>query len=190
LRIPLKVDRGNVVINVWDGGNILASSTVLHPLETSPIISQGLSTIEVPFVSDGSQSVVVEFAHEGKRSVTTVFEIGSIELFNVGRSSLTWTRYPRAIIHVAQSFFLSAWILPLTFVGVVLLFAAGQKRFLLILALAPLYYICTQSMLHTEYRYVMAIQYCLFAWAAATMYWAGAHIVRLVTQTVSLRGSQ
>lgn len=187
-RIPIKVDQGNVVIKVKDGGgNILASSTVLRPLENSPIISRGLSTVGVPFVSDGSQNVVLEFANEGNRPVATVFEIGTIELFNLGPSSFTWIRYPRAIIHLAQTFFLSAWILPLAFAGVVLLLAAGQKRFLLILALVPLYYICTQSMLHTEYRYVMAIQYCLFACVAATLYWAARNGFRLIERAVRSR---
>jgi len=182
LRIPIRVDQGNVVINVRDAvGTVLASSTVLHPLETSPIISPGLATVVVPFLSDDSQNVVIEFANEGRRSVTTAFETGSIELFKLGPSSLNWTKYPRAIVHLAQTFFLSAWVLPLAIVGVVLLLGVGQKRFLLILALVPLYYICTQSMLHTEYRYVMAIQYCLFASVAAAIYWVGANAVRLVT---------
>ncbi|MCU1267010.1 MAG: hypothetical protein JWM21_3328 [Acidobacteria bacterium] len=187
-RVPVRVDQGNLVVTVLPSnqGPALASSPVLHALESSTILAQPTSILEVPFVNHDADSVLLVLSNDGKRPVKTVAQIGRMELFRLGKSSLFWTTYPRVIIHFLQRFFLSAWVLPLALAGVFLLWAARQGRPLLILLAIPLYYVCAQSFLHTEYRYVMAIQYSLFMLVAATLYWLSILITRLI-RTRSLR---
>jgi hypothetical protein len=60
-----------------------------------------------------------------------------------------------------------------------LLLLAGRKRTVLILLAVPLYYMCFQSLFHTEYRYVMALQPLLFVMVAVALYSFGTVLLRL-----------
>jgi peptidoglycan/LPS O-acetylase OafA/YrhL len=60
----------------------------------------------------------------------------------------------------------TAIFLPLVLIGAGLLVHRRQFRSLAILLAVPFYYFCTQSALHTEYRYVLVIHYFLFVLAA------------------------
>jgi hypothetical protein len=113
----------------------------------------------------------VLLSNEGKRPVETRAAIGSMQLFKLGPSALGWTRYPRLVIHAVQSLFITAWLLPFAAIGMLFLITAGQGRYSLLLLAIPLYYFSAQSLLHTEYRYVMAIQYSLFVFVAVAFYW-------------------
>jgi len=84
-----------------------------------------------------------------------------------------WTRVPRALVASVQRLFITAVFLPLYVAGFVLLWRAGRRRALVLLLAVPVYYLCVQSALHTEYRYVMAMHYFLFVLAAASLYGAG-----------------
>jgi hypothetical protein len=125
-------------------------------------------------------------SNNGSRPAQTSAQIGRLELFRLGTASLLWTRFFRVIVHVAQQFFLTAWVLPLALIGMLLLKVAGHDRSLIILLAIPFYYLVAQSFLHTEYRYVMAIQHSLFVLAAATLYWLGTTLWRLI-RSPSLR---
>ena len=177
-RMPVRLDRGNLVISILNQGEVLSTSPVLHPLETSAIIEPQDFMLEVPFVNREAGEVLVVLSNEGKRPVETHAQAGKLELFRLGASSLNWTKYVRFVIHAGQSLFLTALILPIAVLGLLLLLAAGQDRFLLVLLTVPAYYFCTQSFLHTEYRYVMAIQYSLFVLAAAALYWLTTTAIR------------
>jgi hypothetical protein len=83
-------------------------------------------------------------------------------------------RYPRALLRVAQKFFLTAWMLPLAFLGIALLIVRKRYRVVAILLTVPLYYMCVQSVLHTEYRYVLAIHYFLYIAVAVAICWLSA----------------
>jgi 4-amino-4-deoxy-L-arabinose transferase-like glycosyltransferase len=69
-----------------------------------------------------------------------------------------------------QKLFITAIFLPLVLIGAGIL--VHQRRFqnLAILLVVPCYYFCTQSALHTEYRYVLVIHYFLFVLAAVAVY--------------------
>ena len=82
-----------------------------------------------------------------------------------------WTRPPRLAVRAAQRLFITAVFLPLYVLGLVLLARARSRRALAALVAVPLYYLCVQSALHTEYRYVLAIHYVLFIAAAAALYY-------------------
>jgi 4-amino-4-deoxy-L-arabinose transferase-like glycosyltransferase len=81
-----------------------------------------------------------------------------------------WTRWPRLVLRAAQKLFITAVFLPLYLLGLLLLAHARRTRALAALVAVPLYYLCVQSALHTEYRYVLAIHYMLFVAAAAALY--------------------
>jgi hypothetical protein len=81
-----------------------------------------------------------------------------------------WTRPLRLTLRAAQGLFITAVFLPLYALGIFLLTRARRKRALAALVAAPLYYLCVQSALHTEYRYVLAVHYFLFVAAAAALY--------------------
>jgi hypothetical protein len=81
-----------------------------------------------------------------------------------------WTRAPRIILRAIQKIFITAVFLPLYLAGLVLLLRERRKRELVALLTVPLYFLCVQSALHTEYRYVLAVHYFLFVVAAAALH--------------------
>jgi 4-amino-4-deoxy-L-arabinose transferase-like glycosyltransferase len=97
-----------------------------------------------------------------------------------------WTRPLRLAVRVAQKLFITAIFLPLYLLGLLLLAHARRTRALAALLAVPLYYLCVQSALHTEYRYVLAIHYFLFIAAAAALYHlASAAVLRLNSRRAS-----
>jgi len=71
---------------------------------------------------------------------------------------------------VVQKLFITALFLPLTLLGAGILVYRRQFQTLVLLLAVPGYYFCTQSALHTEYRYVLVIHYFLFVLAAVAVY--------------------
>ena len=111
--------------------------------------------------------------------------LGKLELFRLGPASFLWTRYVRVLIHNAQRFFITAWIVPLAIFGIALMWLAGRGRDLLILLAIPAYYVCVQSFLHTEYRYVLAVQPFLYAMVGVALSFLWLTIRRIVDRSVS-----
>lgn len=94
-----------------------------------------------------------------------------------------WTRPLRLTLRAAQKLFITAVFLSLYALGLLLLARERKRRALAALLAVPLYYLCVQSALHTEYRYVLAIHYVLFVSAAAALY----HSARAATSRLNLR---
>lgn len=69
-----------------------------------------------------------------------------------------------------QRLFITAIVLPLVVAGLILLVLRKQGRVLASLLAVPVYYFCVQSVLHTEYRYVLTIHYFLFVLAAVAIH--------------------
>ena len=69
-----------------------------------------------------------------------------------------------------QKLFITAIILPFVLAGANVLIYRRHFQTLAILLVVPCYYFCTQSALHTEYRYVLVIHYFLFVLAALGVY--------------------
>ncbi len=76
-------------------------------------------------------------------------------------------------LRTVQRLFITALSLPLTLIGAGLLIYRRQFHTIAILLAVPVYYFCTQSALHTEYRYVLVIHYFLFVLAAVGIYTIG-----------------
>jgi len=92
-----------------------------------------------------------------------------------------WTRAPRLAVRAAQKLFITALDLPLVLLGLFILARTRRTRALAILLAVPLYYLCAQSALHTEYRYVLAVHYFLFIAAAAPLYHVGRAARRMLS---------
>lgn len=178
LRLPLKIEQGGVVVDVTDAGRneVLASTPVLHPvnwLELRPE-EQPSVMIRRPFVSGESSQVRVTLRNGGRAAAQRVSaEVGGVEVFALGDSSMAWTRYPRLLVRAAQKLFLTATALPFIAVGVILMARARRWRALALLFAVPIYYMCAQSALWTEFRYILTLHYFLFIVAAVGLHWTG-----------------
>ncbi len=89
--------------------------------------------------------------------------------------------YP-GMLRVVQRIFLTAVMLPLALAGVILLAFAKRWSTLAILLAVPVYYFCFQSALHTEYRYVIALNYFLLVFASIAIDVLGSAVWRLVSK--------
>lgn len=81
-------------------------------------------------------------------------------------------------LRTLQNLFITAVFLPLTLIGVGILIYRRQFQTLALLLIVPCYYFCTQSALHTEYRYVLVIHYFLFVFAAVAVYQISCSLIR------------
>ena len=76
--------------------------------------------------------------------------------------------------------------MPLAIVGLGLLIMREQSRALIILAVVPVYFFCVQSIVHTEYRYVLAVDYFLFALVGVAVVW----VINLIKTTLPNLGAR
>ena len=164
VRIPVTIAKGTIAIKVIDAehDSVLATTPLLNPIETFAHSALPAQVVSIPFVSLKARRVRFLISKEGSKTAPAAGRLGELELFNLGPASYLWTRYPRAVIHVAQKVYLTVFMLPLALIGLLLLIVRGHFRDIAPMLVIPAYYMCFQSFLHTEYRYVMAIQYPLF----------------------------
>jgi 4-amino-4-deoxy-L-arabinose transferase-like glycosyltransferase len=81
-------------------------------------------------------------------------------------------------LQLIQKAFITALFLPLVLIGVGILIYRRQFQTLAISLAVPFCYFCTQSALHTEYRYVLVIHYFLFLLAAVAISTIGRHVMK------------
>ncbi|MBV9925447.1 MAG: glycosyltransferase family 39 protein [Acidobacteria bacterium] len=99
-------------------------------------------------------------------------------------SMLRLERTPPLALRAVQRVFITAVFLPLYLFGLALLLRQRRRRELAALLAVPLYFLCVQSALHTEYRYVLAVHYLLFVVAAFALRRAWLVVYgRLTTET-------
>jgi hypothetical protein len=117
-----------------------------------------INLIQMPLATDSRTQLRLVFSNNGAASVGPGMEVGRAELYAVGPTPYLWSRYPRSLVRGLQkNLFTTARMPPLIIIGVVLLTITRQRRALAILLAVPVYYVCTQSTLHKEYRYILAI---------------------------------
>jgi Dolichyl-phosphate-mannose-protein mannosyltransferase len=107
------------------------------------------------------------------RRAGSMWRLERAPLMSASNASAGWTRPAALVVGGLQRLFITAVILPLVVSGLILLALGGQGRVGAILLAIPLYYSCVQSVLHTEYRYVLALHYFLFVIAAVAIYRIG-----------------
>ena len=166
--VPIKVETGRTRISVKGSNGRVNASAVVESLETESPAEQPANQVQLPFVARGDDRVRLVFSNEASIPSNPVAQVGPIKLFELGPARFLWTRYPRFLIHGLQKFFLTAVILPLAIIGLVLLVIKRQWPALTILLVVPVYFFCVQSIVHTEYRYVLAVDYFLFALVGVT----------------------
>jgi 4-amino-4-deoxy-L-arabinose transferase-like glycosyltransferase len=84
-------------------------------------------------------------------------------------------------LRILQKVFITAIFLPLALIGAGILCYRRQFQTLAIMLAVPVYYFCTQSALHTEYRYVLVIHYFLFVLAATAAYTIAGKLKRRIS---------
>lgn len=184
-RLPLKLEEGRALLKVT-GPDPNASqqqalaASVIDTAEGVAPSEQELKRVELPFVSGNHTEVRLVLANNASAPGPPVARMGMIELYELGPSAYQWTRIPRLVISNLQRFFLTAWMLPLTIFGIVILLRARRRHTVLLLLSVPLYYLLVQSALHTERRYVIAIHY-FFTIFAAVFLWM---LFRLVKEAI------
>ena len=167
ITLPVKVERGRVSVNVRDAAGRLRASTMIEASETAATPeAQPFVDVRLAFAAAGFREARVVVRNEGANSVA---QIGTVNLYALGPSSHTWTRLPRALVRAAQKFFVTAAVLPLALAGLFLLARRRAGRALVVLLAVPAYYLCVQSAVHTEYRYVLAVYHFLFALSAVAL---------------------
>lgn len=167
--LPLKTEKGRMKVEVTDAHGTVYSSAIVETLETRNG-EQAFSLVKLPFVANEEQARVV-LSNEASNPAQPVVRIGTIKLYELGPGRFLWTRYPQLFIHGIQKLFLTAVILPLAITGLAVVLLRKQRVAWVILSAVPLYYFCVQSFFHTEYRYVLAVNYFLFAFAALGVTW-------------------
>ena len=158
-------------VSVEDGNGRTYTSDILEPLEVKQPAEQPVQTIRLPFASM-AESVQVDFSNEASNAPPIV-HVDAMNLYELGPASFLWTHLPRMVLRAVQRAFVTAVFLPLALVGVGLTIFRKRTAALIILSVVPLYYFTVQSAFHTEYRYVLAVNYFLFAFAAVTIAWVG-----------------
>lgn len=177
--LPITIERGRMRISVVSSSGQTYSSTIIETIEHTRPEDQPANLVQLPFIAGAAQQVQVVFSNEASNPPNPVVKVGPIKLFELGPARFLWTRYPRLIVHALQRVFLTAVMLPLAIIGLALLIIKKQSRPLIILTVVPVYFFCVQSIVHTEYRYVLAVDYFLFALVGVAVAWSADILVRL-----------
>ena len=103
------------------------------------------------------------------RRAGSMWRLERVPLISRTNASGLGTGLAVLIVGSIQKLFITAIVLPLVVAGLILLVVKRQGSVLAILLAVPVYYFCVQSVLHTEYRYVLTIHYFLFVIAAVAI---------------------
>lgn len=168
-KLPIRIEKGRMKIAATDGSGREHNKVILEIAEGA---TPDFQLINLPFTTSSDGQVRLVLTNEASNQASAV-QIGTAKLYDLAPVQIAWTRYPRLLIHAMQKAIVTAVILPLAVFGLAILFIRRRSDVLIVLSVVPLYYLCVQSAFHTEYRYVLAINYFLFAFAALTVFWIG-----------------
>lgn len=161
--VPIKVASGRMKMTVKTSSGKVCASTIVEARETVAPSDQPVQPISLAFVAPRGEQVRVVLSNEASNPPRPIVHLGTVKLYELGEARFLWTRYPRLLVHGVQKIFLTAVILPLAIIGLLVLIFQKQSRALVILSIVPVYFFTVQSIVHTEYRYVLAVDYFLFA---------------------------
>ena len=105
------------------------------------------------------------------RRAGSMWRLERVPLLSTTDNSGALTTLLTSVVGGVQRLFITAVFLPLVVGGLILLAVRRQGSVIAILLAVPVYYFGVQSVLHTEYRYVLTLHYFLFAIAAGAIYW-------------------
>ncbi|HMH44041.1 MAG TPA: glycosyltransferase family 39 protein [Pyrinomonadaceae bacterium] len=205
ITVPIKIITGRMRVSVTNASENVYSSQIIEPFEHTPMeewakryplkykelmdfeSDQPEQLVMLPFVAVRDENIRVVWSNEASDTQTSL-EIGFIKLHELGPARFLWTRYPRFIIHAIQKIFITAIILPLAIIGLLLVVFRKQSAALVILSIVPVYFFCVQSAVHTEYRYVLAVDYFLFAFVGVALSCVGSFVIKKIIPSPSGRG--
>jgi hypothetical protein len=166
VQVPVRMARGRMRLSIIDpNGAELATAVAETAADVEPA-TQPITLIQLPFVANDAHPRLLL---SNEAMANPLAQMGPLEIYELGPAHFLWTRYPRLLIHGIQRMFLTAVILPLAAVGLLLLVWRKRRVALLILLMVPVYFFTVQSAVHTEYRYVLAVDYFLFAFAGVSL---------------------
>ena len=171
IKLSSRIDQGRMRVSIEDANGHSYVSEILETLEVKKPEVQPTQLIRLPFVSRGN-AIDIKMSSEAS-AAPPLAHVYSIELYELGPARFLWTWYPRMVLRALQRVFITAVFLPLALVGVGLTIFRKRTAALIILSVVPLYYFAVQSAFHTEYRYVLAVNYFMFAFAAVAIAWVG-----------------
>src|SRR5262249_40381530 len=100
-----------------------------------------------------------------------IADVSSVELIELGRTPHYWLRPLRPMFRTVQrNLFRTEVMLPLAIAGLLILALCRKWREMLFIVAIPAYFLCFQSSLFTEYRYILAIHYFIPVLVAVTIY--------------------
>lgn len=170
LKLPAAINEGRIDVGVIGDKSRRYTSRILDKAEVKEESLQPTQVIELPFVSGEDEAVDIWVQNEAAEPERSVVTLGTGEIFELGPTTFVWTRYPRLMINGLQQLFITAIMLPLSLIGIAILIRRRAFKTLLLLMSIPAYYFCFQSLLHTEYRYVLAVHYFLFVMVGLAIY--------------------
>jgi len=176
--VPLRISAGRMMVSIENSSGKVYASQFIEPLENTSPADQPARSIQFPFVARIDDHVRLVWSNEASTAPQPSIEIGPIKLYELGPARFLWTRYPRIIIHAIQTIFISAVILPLAFTGFLILICRRQTTALVILSIVPAYFLTVQSAMHTEYRYVLAVDYFMLAFAGVALHCLGSLVLK------------
>jgi hypothetical protein len=166
-KLPIRIEQGRMKMAAIDGSGREHNQVILEIAEGA---TPDFQLIDLPFTTSSDGQVRLVLSNEASNQASAV-QIGTAKLYDLAPVYIAWTRYPRLLIHAIQKAIVTALILPLAIFGLAVLVIRKRRDVLIILSVVPLYYFCVQSIFHTEYRYVLAVDYFLFALAAVGVCW-------------------
>jgi len=172
-KLPIKIEKGRMKISVKGSEGKVHASAIVEMADTKSSAERPVTLVQLPFVATKDEQVRLALSNEASIPSNPIVRIGALRLFELGPAQFLWTRAPRFLVHGIHRIFLTAVMLPLAIIGLVLLMIKRQWPALIILLAVPVYFFCVQSIVHTEYRYVLAVNYFLFALVGVTVSWVG-----------------
>ncbi len=160
IQVPMRIEQGRMRLSVVDPNGAVLSTGVAETIEDIMPSAQPITLVKLSFVADDEHPRLVV---SNEASANPVAHVGPLEIYELGPARFLWTRYPRLVIHAIQKLFITAVMLPAAILGLLLLILKKKSAALVILSVAPIYFFTVQSAFHTEYRYVLAVNYFSFA---------------------------
>lgn len=177
VQVPMRIERGRLRLSIVDSKGAMLSTGVAEMFEDVAPAAQPITLVKLPFVADDPHPRIVV---SNEASANPFAQVGPLEIYELGPARFLWTRYPRFVIHMLQKLFITAVLLPLAILGWLLLVFKRQSTALVILSVVPLYFFTVQSAFHTEYRYVLAVNYFSFALVGVGIHFIGTLIRRKI----------
>ena len=122
--------------------------------------------MKILFATGTHRDVRLVVSNNGKLSdgEGPISAVGTASVLDMGPTALPAARYPRRLVRgVQRIIYTTGRLVLLIGIGALVFILARRFDGIAALTLLPVYFVLLQSPLHTEYRYILAMHYPLFA---------------------------